>query len=372
LRVVHITTQHPPMDDRIFYKEAISLRDGGHQVTVVAGGSRDREATVDGIRIIEVSPGRGRPRGLLRRRRLTRVALNLAPDVIHSHEPDSLGIACRVKEERRSRVVYDAHENYQGLAATGEGSWIRRKAIASRLRAYEERCCPRADLIFAATEPLGHLLEMHGPVVNPLYNYPRTEIFHPEEDPEISNRYSGKSVFVYAGSLRRSRGPGRMVSSILELSREYPDLMLSILSPHPVDPLLEGLDPMEREHFDYHGFIQHTRVPRYLTVGLAGLVLLDRIPTYQIAAPIKMFEYMACGIPVIATRLEELSRFLEPNDAGILVGEDDDELVEAMRTMLDHPGVASEMGGRGMRAVEGRYNWSVSERTLLRSYEDLE
>jgi glycosyltransferase involved in cell wall biosynthesis len=359
------------MDDRIFHKEAISLRDAGHEVVIICGGPRDAERTVDGIRLIEVSPGTGLPRGPFRRRKMVGRARYLEPDLVHAHEPDSLGIACRVKDSLGARVIYDAHENYPVLAGIGGESWPRRKLHEFRLTGYEKKFCPRADYIFAATDPLTDLFEGYGPPVSALYNYPRTELFHPAEDAEMKTRYLGKKVFVYAGSLRRSRGPSRMVDSIIGLSCSHPSVLLSVMSPHPIEPLIGEIGRDLRKHFDFHGFVEHTQVPRYLTVGLAGLLLLDRTPAYQVAAPIKMFEYMACGLPVIASRLQELSKFIEPHGAGILVGEGVGELLEAMKRCIESPGEATEMGLRGLRAVRERYNWSESEKVLLQAYSKL-
>jgi glycosyltransferase involved in cell wall biosynthesis len=324
-----------------------------------------------GVEIIEVSPGRGFPRGVFRRKRMAKVALKLEPDMVHCHEPDSLKIACTLKDGVGSRVVYDAHENYSLLAAMGDTSWAKRGILVRRMAGYEERCCSKTDFIFAATEPLGRLLQGYGPPVQPLYNFPRTEIFHPQKDAGMLERYGGRRVFVYTGSLARSRRPRRMVDSTLALSREYPDVVLSVLGPHPTRPLIEDLGPGERTHIEYHGFVEHPKVPLFLSVGLAGIVLLDDVPPYRVAAPIKMFEYMACGLPVIATRLAELSRFIEPHRAGILIEDDGSELLEAMKSIIEHPEESKQMGQRGLEAVRDEYNWSVSEKILNQAYEKL-
>ena len=88
MKIVHLTSLHPALDQRIFYKEAVTLGAAGHDVVVVAAADA------------EESDDQGRPRphnnkGSIRLRRMTatvvgvlRAALAERADVYHFHDAE--------------------------------------------------------------------------------------------------------------------------------------------------------------------------------------------------------------------------------------------------------------------------------------------
>ncbi|MCD6520768.1 MAG: glycosyltransferase, partial [Anaerolineae bacterium] len=83
----------------------------------------------------------------------------------------------------------------------------------------------------------------------------------------------------------------------------------------------------------------------------------------------KMFEYMAAGLPVIATRAEMTSYFLEPTGAGVLVDSlDPQDYAQAIADLWYSPEKMIEMGRNGRRAFEERFNWDAEGEKLLALY----
>ena len=88
--------------------------------------------------------------------------------------------------------------------------------------------------------------------------------------------------------------------------------------------------------------------------------------------PHKMFEYMAAGIPVIASDFKFWRPIIADTKCGLLVDpQDPKSIAGAIEYLLTHPKEAEEMGLRGRNAVEKSYSWQTQEQELLKLYSSL-
>jgi len=113
-------------------------------------------------------------------------------------------------------------------------------------------------------------------------------------------------------------------------------------------------------------------VTRELQNAYAGLVILHPEPNYVSSQPVKLFEYMCAGIPIIVSDFPVCREIVGQAQCGILVNPlNPREIARAMEFLLANPAEAAEMGRRGYRAILERYNWANEEKTLLRFYSEL-
>jgi glycosyltransferase involved in cell wall biosynthesis len=88
--------------------------------------------------------------------------------------------------------------------------------------------------------------------------------------------------------------------------------------------------------------------------------------------PVKMFEYMAAGIPVIASDFPLWRSMVESTGCGILVDpRDPQSIANAISYLLTHDDEAEAMGQRGRVAVKEHFNWLLEERKLLAFYSSI-
>jgi glycosyltransferase involved in cell wall biosynthesis len=128
-----------------------------------------------------------------------------------------------------------------------------------------------------------------------------------------------------------------------------------------------AIDPTEaqiREAYRGAGCVVLPSVHRSSTYARGGT---SRVPELLGQA---LLEAMACGAPVIATRVGGLPEVVRHGENGVLVAPNrPDELRAALRAVLGDPPAARRMGATGRAHVETQFNWPAVARRCLRLYE---
>jgi len=112
------------------------------------------------------------------------------------------------------------------------------------------------------------------------------------------------------------------------------------------------------------------RVPYYDMPGImascnVGLCLYNEINFYDkfYFSPLKLFDYMASGLPIIGNNLGQIKVVIEENENGLLVNGDVDDIIEKVIYLKQNEDIAATMGNKGREAIINKYNWQrvVSE-----------
>jgi glycosyltransferase involved in cell wall biosynthesis len=362
-RVCHITTAHPVDDHRILHKECVSLRDAGYDVTLIA--PRERDAVVAGVPVVALRVNtRNRLERMLRRPPAAyRAAVALDCDLYHFHDPEFLPWAVRLARAGK-RVVYDAHEDMPTRIRSKE--WIDARARASVARAFarfEAACVARIDAIVSPSPPALERLRPHQARVALVANYPRLEELRPAAGWDERQRAA-----CYVGGITRERGARELVDAMAYADAELH--LAGAISPPALRDELERSAGWPRVR--YLGRLRHDRVPDLLACMKVGVIPLRPIPAYADAFPVKLFEYMAAGLPVVATDVPLWRELLEAHDCGVCVAHGSPQrLGAAIAELLDNDGRARAMGERARRAAETHYSWETQEVVLVGLYAQL-
>lgn len=366
MRIAHLTSAHPRDDGRIFLKECLSLSAQGHAVTlVVADGLGDESRS--GVFVIDVGRSNGRlGRMLCGTRRVLRRALELDADVYHIHDPELLMI-CLTLKRRGKKVIFDAHEDVPKQILGKH--YLRpalRKTIAWALARYERYVCRRLDGVITATPTIRQkFLDIHPNSVD-INNFPLIGELDAASD-------AGKSEHevCYVGSIAAIRGIHELIHA-LELTQTDTGLNLvgSFVESH-TEEVVRGLPGWSKVHA--WGVQGRAGVRDAMARSVAGLVTLHPTPNYIESLPIKMFEYMSAGIPVIASDFPLWRDIIQGSQCGVCIDPlDPAQIASAIDELVLNPYKARQMGQNGRRAVLERYNWAAEEKKLLTFYERLQ
>lgn len=147
--------------------------------------------------------------------------------------------------------------------------------------------------------------------------------------PSILSRYPGCRFLIV--------GDGVMKSELLNLSREL------------------GIE----DRFIFTGVVPYDRVPVYINASniCAAPFILARNAKIGLS-PLKLYEYMACGKPVVASAISGVADALEASEGGISVPPENPEaLANAILKLLENQDLRTNMGSKGLRYVTENYSW---------------
>jgi glycosyltransferase involved in cell wall biosynthesis len=296
-----------------------------------------------------------------------RVSWRERADVYHFHDPELIPVGIVLALCGR-RVIYDVHEDLprQLLSKYWVPGWMR--WAASRIAAVLEavgsqlfRGVVAATPTIAARFPARKTRIVHNfPVVAELVTPGRRTLA--ERPPHAA----------YIGGIDAIRGIREMVDGVA-LIPESLDARLVLAGTFDPPELLDSVGRLPGwDKVDYRGWQSRTEVAGLLANVRVGLVVLHPRPNFLDSYPIKLFEYMSAGLPVVVSAFPLWRQIVEGAGCGLVVDPlDPTSISKAVQWLLENPEEAEAMGERGRQAIEAKYNWSTEAEKLTRHYRQI-
>lgn len=239
--------------------------------------------------------------------------------------------------------------------------------------AAEKWTLTKADAVLAVSAPLADHIASSGIPAERIHVLPNgvdPSIFHPgPSDPATRSRWGldGAPVIGFVGGLRPWHGVESLPSLFDNLARRHEGLRLVIVGDGPLKEKLS----ME---FSRRGLASRTvltgalpqeQVPVLLREFTAALAPYPRPEHPFYFSPLKLFEYMACGVPVVASAVGQIAEVVRDGETGFLCPPGDMGAFEAAcdRLLLD-PSLRRSVGEAAAREVMGRYTWDANARRV--------
>jgi glycosyltransferase involved in cell wall biosynthesis len=301
-------------------------------------------------------------------RRGYRLARTRPADVYFGHDLDALPAAARAKRRLGGGLIYDSHELFVDRNVPQSESRWEKRAWARR----EARLIASADHVFVTTESYARKLADRYGVRRPsvLMNVPSAP-GSPHGSgadplrPALGLR-SGQRVLLFLGGLVANRGLESLIESLRLLEGcaavlmgpgepAYRRFLAELGESLGVAEALRIADPIP-----YDRMIQTAAWADVGTVPFRGNTL-----SYYYSLPNKLFEYIAAGLPVVASDLPEMARVLREHDVGETCDPDDPaDIARAVRAVLDDPHRLQQLRANARRAA-GILNWEREQPKLL-------
>ncbi|MFW1857377.1 glycosyltransferase [Acinetobacter defluvii] len=365
LKVAHLTSVHMRYDTRIFLKECMSLSLGGFEThLVVADGHGDEIKSNVCIHDI------GKPKSRLDRvysisKKVLRKAIELDADVYHLHDPELILIGLKLIKKGK-KVIFDAHEDFPKQILTKHYIPISIRKIISESAKYAERIlCAKFSGIVGATPHISNKFSSINHNVVNINNYPKID-----ELTVVDSAQKKNGQICYIGGISEERGIKEVVKATELTSNK---VTLALAGKFFSEKLEQDVSQIPGwKNIDFIGFIGRSEIHELLASTQVGLVTLHPTLSYLDSLPIKLFEYMCAGIPVIASDFPLWRDIVLKYNCGLCVDPKDSKAIaEAIDYLIDNPDIAKTMGNSGFNAIQTEFNWFNEEIKLLNFYEKM-
>lgn len=251
-----------------------------------------------------------------------------------------------------------------------EQAAYRKLALSEIAQGIEAEVFANADALMVVSRPLADYVEGRGAIPQRVHvtgNAVDATRFHPGVVPtDVEGVPKDAFVLGFCGSLKRWHGVDVLMTAFRNLKSRMPDAHLLIVGDGPkhgwIEGFSQGADLMDSVTMT--GWQPHTALP-----GLIARMDVATAPYPQsdshYFSPLKLFEYMAVGRPIVASRIGQTAEVIADGRTGVLVPPGDaDALAAAIMTLRAEPDVARRLAVAAAR--EGvKHDWRRNARTVL-------
>jgi len=371
-RVCILTSVHFNNDNRVYYKEVLSLRNLGYEVVYIAPDLQERIENC--IQYINVDKPTQFVKRLLNFYKIFKLAKKQKCYVYHFQDPELIPTGLLLKWFTRSKVIYDVHEDYPSDMLTKYylKSW-ERLFFYYLVRFFEYLSDKCFDAIVVADNFVYKNFNPEKTII--LYNFPSLRLMKEVEE-QFEKKNNKEYDIIFPGAL--SKFVTEMIIDIVKEanSRGY-ILKCLLISPFDFNGgkqwVLDKIKELSIEaQFTLMDRIPPYEVPRYLKLSKIGLIPLPNTLKLRANIPTKMFEYMFNELPVVTANLPPSEQFLEKDSFGYLVDPNSSsEYTDRIIELLTDENKAHQMGALGRQLIEEKYNWENEEVKMNTLYEKL-
>ena len=356
------------MDPRAFFRECVPLSAAGLHMSLLAphgiNGLRHR------VSLSALPARKNRFLRMLFTPVLLPVLLRQQASLYHLHDPELLPLALLLKYLFGRKVVYDSREDFPAMMANKRYLPVRLRPLFARAVSLIEWLSAHLldGILTADTSTLRRFARAGHSRKMVFFNFPNLDVFpDPRPTPKPYD-------LVYRGGISERAGSYLLLDALC-LLRDHGRPIKALLLGYFDDPRteLEFRSQVSSRHLidsiDLRSRMDHSRMAATLAQARVGVCPLQPVPKFMSNLPVKVFEYWACGLPVVASELPPIRPFFRHGEYGLLFKPGDSaSLAASAEWLLDHPSEARRMGAAGRAAVVQRFNNRYEVRKLLDFY----
>jgi len=293
----------------------------------------------------------------------------IKPDILVCCEPDSWAVSIMAKCFLGCKVVVDLREVYEDRVLSFPK--IIQKPLRRMLKVLMtalSRFTNEVIHVSPERQQVYSYLNKPGVVIGP---YPELHLFQPRDisQNEVYANNDQKSVIaIHAGALRVTYASDQLLKAMMLAAELFPEIRLVVLggiagalsNVHLVESLKKkGILELVK-HVPYFEVVRTIQVS---DIGINLVLPVDT--THVLAAPQKLFEYMAAGIPVVAADVHTIRSIIKKYECGLLVDPTSPhEIASALVKFAQDANMRKKMGQNARRAAEAEFNWEIEKKKL--------
>jgi glycosyltransferase involved in cell wall biosynthesis len=291
-------------------------------------------------------------------------AIRWGPDVVHSHDLDTLMAGVETSEATGARLVYDAHELWS------EQQFLASMEMVDYWDDLERRLVRRADAVIAVSDARAGEMERryHISPVQVLLNCPRLTDTKAELRGTLRGRSDGRPVALFIGGYFHERGLEEFIASSLLQTK----VQIALQGYGPFEGRLRQLAEAWDAPVIFLEPASHSAMVDACCQADIGVIPYP--PTClnnYLCAPNKVYDYMMAGIPVAGSDLPDLrDLILAESMGGLFDPRSPDDIARCLVELADEEKLKT-MGQRARQAAERAYHWEKEGQKLLELYRRL-
>lgn len=354
IRICHFTTAHRSLKSRSFHRQCLPLSQAGADVRYVTPTTK----ADDDISFVSVPCPKGRFRRALANPNLFRALIRQDADLYHFQDPELLPLALALKIAFGKRMIYDAYEDFPSMVRASLRIPRPLRQFAGKMTEALESLAARCFDGITTADPLTmrRFSRIGKSRKLVFHNFPNLDFFPAPR--AAAKRFD----VVYRGGISERAGTLVLLDAvrILVTHSRSPRLLLLGYFDNPAaeQNIRNCIRDRGLESFvEIRGPIDHEEMASSLSQARIGVCPLQRVPKFLMNIPVKVFEYWACGLPVVASDLPPIRPYFHSAAAGLLFEPGNATgMAHSIEWMLDHPACAQQMGENGRVAVVQRFN----------------
>lgn len=393
IKVCLIADQHSLYDDRIYWKEAMSLIKKGYEVYYICIGNDE---------------GTGKTKEeiyyhlIKRKKYLSTTIFNylfkkipfikteyhnaldickkINPSIIHIHDFKVNKIIKDLKKINiQCKFIYDVHEP---LDKNLKDCRFKKSKIpkfitnyyADYIQRWEYKKASLHNYILTTDDGLYERFSSNLPHVDIEIIYNFTNL---NKERKILSYEDKIFDAAYIGGLTKIRGTLTAVKATKYIVEKIPSYKLLLLGEIFDKDLKNEITSFIKtnnleNNIILKNFIPYKEISNYYNQIKIGLNPLFNVKAHEEIIQIKLFEYMNFGLPIITSNFGYMKQYVEENNVGICIEPNDEKLLaETIIYLLENRDLFDFYAENGIKAVDERYNWKIMENKLFSIYEKL-
>jgi glycosyltransferase involved in cell wall biosynthesis len=293
-------------------------------------------------------------------------------DVVYARHGVSSPIAILLAKLNRIPVILEVNALFEVEAQ--DSNWPSLSIYLAKL--IENLFLPAADAIIAVTKEIkseiSHRFHLNGNKIYIVSNGVDTYLFRPKDmylSRKQCNIEHAKNVVCFVGNFLAYQGIHNLIKCAPIVLKNFPETVFLLVGDGPLrTDLQHHVRSMNIDYaFNFVGKVSHSEVPKYINSANICVAPFTSSISRSGLSPLKLYEYMSCGKPVVGSNIPGLEDVLIKHECGLSVESDNpSSLAEGIIRLLGDNKLAITMGVNARKAAVEFYSWNAVAETVAK------